>query len=432
MPAPLVEGLPQFEVPVYGRFALPGERAEATSRTGMSIEQAVEILVRRNLELRAKAMEIPMARADVLTAGLRANPILFVDSQMIPYGSYSESRPGGQTQYDLNINYPIDVTHKRRARSKVACAAQRVVEAQYQDAVRLAIDAFHSLYVDALAYQESIRLAEASVEGLRDLEQLTRTEQARGAKTTADIRKIEVQVHAADLGLAQARAGLVDTERAIAVLLNLPSGQSPGVRGDLRERIPALPPLEELARLASTTRPDLAAFRLGAVRACAEIDLAKANRLNDVYVLYQPYTFQDNSPLGLKSATSWAVGLTIPLPLYNRNQGNLERSRWNAAQARLEVEDIERRVMAEVERTYRTLVVSEAAVERFETQVLPAAREARESSIRLYRLGEEGPSTFFLSQREYNAVVSQYLETLVRRRRSMLELNTVVGQRVMP
>jgi cobalt-zinc-cadmium efflux system outer membrane protein len=98
----------------------------------------------------------------------------------------------------------------------------------------------------------------------------------------------------------------------------------------------------------------------------------------------------------------------------------------------LEVEDIERRVMAEVERTYHTLVVSEAAVERFETQVLPAAREARESSIRLYRLGEEGPSTFFLAQREYNAIVSQYLETLVRRRRSMLGLNTVVGQRVMP
>ena len=61
---------------------------------------------------------------------LRANPILYSDVQCVPYGSFSKARPGGQTQYDLNVSYPLDVTRKRQARTLVACQAKKVLEAQ--------------------------------------------------------------------------------------------------------------------------------------------------------------------------------------------------------------------------------------------------------------------------------------------------------------
>ena len=57
------------------------------------------------------------AKADILTAGLRANPILYSDVQCVPYGSFSRARPGGQTQYDVNVSYPLDITRKRQART---------------------------------------------------------------------------------------------------------------------------------------------------------------------------------------------------------------------------------------------------------------------------------------------------------------------------
>ena len=81
-----------------------------------------------------------MAEADILTASLRANPILYSDVQLVPYGTFSPNRPGGQTQYDLNVTYPFDLTGKRQARTLVATRAKRVIQAQYQDAVRLQID----------------------------------------------------------------------------------------------------------------------------------------------------------------------------------------------------------------------------------------------------------------------------------------------------
>jgi cobalt-zinc-cadmium efflux system outer membrane protein len=80
--------------------------------------------------------------------------------------------------------------------------------------------------------------------------------------------------------------------------------------------------------------PILVAYRLGVGRARADANLAGANRLSDVYLLDQPYTFQNNAPSDAKSADSWAVGVTVPLPVLNRNQGNIRRPNGTSASQR--------------------------------------------------------------------------------------------------
>ena len=68
------------------------------------------------------------------------------------------------------------------------------------------------------------------------------------------------------------------------------------------------------------------AARRGINRAQAEISLQRANRLDDVFFFYDPLTYQYNSPQRLKSGRSWIIALTFPLPIYNRNQGNIAKS----------------------------------------------------------------------------------------------------------
>ena len=121
--------------------------------------------MQRNLDLRAKYLEIPQARADVLTASLRANPIFYADSQLVPYGTNSVRKPTGPTQYDLNVSHPIDYSHKRRARMAYASRALEVMEAQYQNEVRLAIANLHAAFVDVLTARAAIRYMKKSVEG---------------------------------------------------------------------------------------------------------------------------------------------------------------------------------------------------------------------------------------------------------------------------
>ena len=322
--------LPIGRVPLYGSLEIPAEADEGPPG-GLTLDQAIDRLLRENLELRAQFIEIPMAEADILTASLRANPIFYADSQLIPYGKYTRDRPGGQTQYDVNISYPLDVSHKRRARTQVAVRAKRVLEAQYQDAARRTIDNLYTAYVDVLAARQNVRYARASVEGLQKVLLVTQRLYEKDQTNRADVNRVKVQVDSARIGLADAEESLRRSSRVLGGLLNLPpsnpSRSRSGGRSATWGRSPRPPTRCSASRW--PRGPTSSSFRLGVGRAEADVRLALANRFSDVYVLYQPYTFQDNAPLGLKSAHSWALGVTVPLPIYNRNQGGIQRAKLN-------------------------------------------------------------------------------------------------------
>ena len=72
------------------------------------------------------------------------------------------------------------------------------------------------------------------------------------------------------------------------------------IKGSIDDVLPLPPDIEELRRMALAERPDVISYRLGILRAEADVRLARANRINDLYVLFQPFTYQDNTPFGLK------------------------------------------------------------------------------------------------------------------------------------
>jgi cobalt-zinc-cadmium efflux system outer membrane protein len=309
-----------------------------------------------------------------------------------------------------------------------------VLQAQYQDAVRLQIDNLYTAYSDVLAARETIRFAEAARQGLGELLARTRGLHESGSRTIADVSRVEALYEAAEVELMDAQEVLRDNKRGLGVLLNIPGPQAEmlELRGILRDVYPPPPPIDDLIRLTLEGRPDIVAYRLGIRRAEAEVKLATANRLSDVYLLYQPYTFQNNAPFNKQSATSWALGVTVPLPIYNRNQGNIQRARLNVDQSRVELAEREQQTANEVRQAERQYALTRAAVERIEGRLLPPARRVRDDAYRLFVQGEEEAMVYLNAQREFNEVARQYRDMLVRHRRAMLRLNTAVGQRCLP
>jgi cobalt-zinc-cadmium efflux system outer membrane protein len=426
--------LPITTLPVYGPLALPSANEEEGPRDGLTLDEAIERLVRDNLDLRSKFFELPQAKADVLTAGLRANPIFYADGQLIPYGRYARARPGGPPQYDVNISQPFDLSRKRQARTVAAERAVSVLEAQFQNAVRAQIDNLYTTYVDVLAARETVRFAQASVEGLDRVLKVSETLFKKANVTRPEVGRFRIQKQAADFGLREARDALLRRKLSLAALLNIPPDQAEALelRGTIADLAPAPSSIDELVRLALDVRPDLVAQRLSIQQATANVQLAKANRFADVYVLYQPYTFQDNSPFGTKSSTSWALGVTVPVPIYDRNQGNLLRAGLNVTQTEVGSIAMERAIAQEVIRAEREYDVSRAAVAHFERNLLPFARQMLDDAFRLFTKGEGDALSYSLAQRDYNDAIRQYRDALVRHRRSMLALNTAVGRRVLP
>ena len=216
-------------------------------------------------------------------------PIVFVDTQFIPYGSFNNGRPGGPTQYDVNITYPIDISHKRKSKVVVARAAKSVLEAQYQDVVRRQIGSLSREFVDLQSARNNEQAARAAV---REQERLLAKQHGKGGTLAAtDVKKIALQLDKARSSLADSRDTLADAQEAMALVLNLPPEDASSLepRGSLRDHAPPPPPLQARPAAGPRESTDLAAGRLGVHRAEAEVRLAHASRLDDVYLFYDPY-----------------------------------------------------------------------------------------------------------------------------------------------
>ncbi|MFO0958505.1 MAG: TolC family protein [Isosphaeraceae bacterium] len=416
------EGLSRFRLAVTQPAQIPayGELSEAPSPEllgpddGVTLDSAIQRLVESNLALLALRYELPMADADALTASLRSNPIFYADGQLIPYGHYSNHRPGGQRQFDVNITMPIDVTFKRLARMAVADRARAVTAAQFQDAIRQQIDNLYTVYVDALAAQQTLAYSRAFAEGITKIRDRTELLFKAGEALETDVDRVKAQVEVAQLQIREANEAVITASRNLALLMNVPRKEADSIRvhaflRDIRE-IPTSD--DDLIQMALSGRPDLMAERLAVGRADADIRLAEANRYPDVYVLYQPYTFQDNAPFGFKSSYSWALGVTASVPVFNRNQGNVQRARINAQQTRVELAGMERQVEHEVEQAIREFRLSRTSVVELEREVLPAVRRVRDTAYTRWQGQESAAIDYLEAQKDYNESVKSYRDAL--------------------
>lgn len=423
--------LPAPAVPLYGQLEIPATEDEGPA-DGLTIDLAIDLLVHRSLELRTKALELPQGRADVLTASLRANPMVFGTASSVPYGSYSPTRPGGNG-YSATVIYPIDVSHKRIARTEVASRAQQVLEAQYQDAVRLEIDNLYSVYVDLIAARETVRYSQASQAGLQEIAKLVNAQLKSSTVPRPDLERALIQTDLAEIGLEQAHLALRQAKQNMATILYMPMQNAERIelRATLQDRNPVSESRDELCALALHTRPDLMAYRLGVQRAHADVQLAQAEKTSDVFVLYSPYEFTNNGPIGGQNATSWSIAGFASVPLFNRNQGNIRRAQINVSQTQTELASLERQVMAEVDRAFSEYAASREAASRLEHSVLPRSKRIRDLTAGLLKQGEVNAVEYLNVQKDYNEVVRQYRDALLRHRRSMLKLNTAVGERIL-
>jgi cobalt-zinc-cadmium efflux system outer membrane protein len=401
---------------------------------GLTLEDAIERMLEANLDVLALRYEIPQADADILTAGLRTNPLIYFDTQFIPYGSFTSQRPGGPTQYDINITYPVDISHKRQARVKVARAARTVLESQFQDVIRRQIGNVSKAFVDLQSARLNYLTAQTSVRGQERVVAEARRRPAAKAEDEQAAERFAIALDKSRGALQEAGDNLKDSQEALAVLINADPAQTFGIqpRGTLRDVAPPAPPLEELIRLGLESRPDVMAARRGIGRAQAELGLQRANRLDDIFLFYDPFTYQDNSPSHLKSARSWVAAITVPLPIYNRNQGNIARAQSNIHQTQTELAALERRVVSEIriaEREYRS---SRTALERFEKSTLPHARQVLERNSREFAAGKITVDDYLGHLEDEADAARSFRDALVRHRRSMLDLNTALGIRLLP
>lgn len=410
---------------------LPALEEEPTG--GLSLDEAIELLLQHNPELRIKFQDIPKARADVLSAGLRNNPSVFFSSDNIPYGNYSAQRPG-DTDYELTLVQPADLNNKRRRRIQLAQRAEGVIEALFQDAMRQEIDKLYTAYTDVLEAALNVQAAQADAALQSEVVKSVRDLVRQGLQPRAELTQALVNLGRTENAARKAEAHLLRSRRDLAVLLAAPPEQADKVTpsGSVRDAAPLPPGVDDLIRLALGLRPDLMAYRLNGKRAQAQVERTKAERIDDVILFYTPYQIQDFPGQAAQAAPGWEAGALVVLPVFDRKQGDITRAGLEVKQTQTEVQGAEQQVINEVRQAATDYAVSRRSVQRFERDILPGSQSILAEKQRLYASGRQGIDVLLAARKEYNDVVRQYREVLVRHRRAMLRLNTAVGQRLLP
>jgi cobalt-zinc-cadmium efflux system outer membrane protein len=404
-----------------GPLGLPKDEA-FPPEPGMTLDQAIERLFKENLELRAAHDEIDMAEADIEAAG------------QPPLASFV-------------INVEIDGIRARTARAHqvlpsrwfdtlVARAARRVLEAQYQDAVRLQLDNLYDAAVDVNVAEHRVAFARSVLQGSESLFKATEKMQKAGTVEASDMAQVKAEREFAAIALGAAETDLKKTRLVLGNLLNLPDleGERLRVRNDRPEVAgpgPEPPSAEELIRRALRHRPDLLAHRLGVER--AQADWLKALVEPLCQMNFSPWLEQRDprGPMQAAIAPECGLGVVIALPATIRNRGALKRAEINVRQARTQLAKVERDVILDVRKARLEYEQARSAVDHLRKEIEPAARTQRDQCFQQFLRGEASLAEYLEAQRKYNERVKEYLDLTIRLRRNTLAINTAVGERIL-
>jgi cobalt-zinc-cadmium efflux system outer membrane protein len=406
---------------------LPVEKAAAQAATRISLDQAIELALANNPSLKASRTQIAQSQAQEVTASLRPNPSLALDTQFVPIFSpqdFTLEHLDQTQQFDIGLGYLFERGHKRQSRLQAARDQTAVTRAQIADAERMLTFNVAQQFVAVLLAESTLQFALDALKGFQQTVDIGQAQLNAGAIGEGDFLKIKLQLLQFQTDVSSAR--LARVQALIALRQSLATTSVPAdydVAGDLAFQ-PLKGGLEEWQAKALQTRPDLQAAQLGVTAARSQIQLAKANSKVDVN---GTYAF---SHVGAENTA--AVFASFDLPIFNRNQGEIARTNYaftQAQQQQLAASDI---VIADVASAYAAVKSNEEVVQLYTSGYLTQAQQSRDISEYAYRRGAASLLDLLDAERSYRSTQLAYRQALASYMTALEQLKNSVGTRSLP
>ena len=409
--------------------AVPVSRGPADT-VRLTIEEAHAAALRANPELTAATLDIDVARGELRQAGIvRFNPV----GDVLGFGTSS-------TMSEVSLGQEVEIAGQRGVRRAVARAGVSRAAAGVADVARATIvDVTRSFYrsltadrradlaLEVLALNE--RLAQVAIRQLRE----------------GEISKLDYNLSMVERGRAQARAYAARREQHQTLIeLRRLVGLAPGTpvrvvfdssvhrhatidsTGVLHTDLSAFGAQGDTSAAQLTTRalerrPDLAERNAAVVQ--AERDIALARREAVPNLVARAVSEQNDAGTG----RMLRPGIGVSIPIFNRNQGDIEARRALARQATLGRAATAARVRAEVESSLRAYEAAAGELEVLENTVLGPARENRRLLEAAYREGKVGLPVLLLIRNQVIDAEQEYWTAWLAEREAAAELTAAVG-----
>lgn len=376
----------------------------------LTLEAARALALGANPELSAAGREVEALDATITQARVRPNPEL---STLI-----EDSRSATRTT-TLQLNQPIELGGKRGARIEAAERGRDAASLEL-DAKRAEVRAAATAaFFDVLVAQERLRLAQASVELSQRATAAASRRVAAGRVSPVEETRARVAEAGVRIESTLAVSELATARKRLAGIWGNPSPRFERAEGDL-DSLPPLPTLADLnSRLAASPNLLRAGIEIQRRQALAEVE--RSRRIPDLTVSLGA---RRNEELGRDQAV---LGVSMPIPVFNRNQGNLLEALHRTDKARDELAAAETRLSNELAVAHERLNTARQEVALLQRDILPGAQRAYDAATRGFELGKFSFLDVLDAQRTSFQAKSQYLRALAEAHRSAAEIDRILG-----
>jgi cobalt-zinc-cadmium efflux system outer membrane protein len=376
----------------------------------ISLLQALDLAMHANPELAIARREVEARDGAVRQAGAIPNP---------EFAVLAEDTRRDTRSTTLQLNQPVELGGKRSAR---IAAAERSREAALMELSAKRADMHAnvvSAFYDVLHAQERLQLALAAADLAQRATTIAAKRVAAGKISPVEETRSRVAEAGVRVDLAQAASDLANARRRLAATWGGVSPRFERAHGDIAT-MPAVPPLATLtARLEQS--PNLMLARAEVARRQALTQIERARQTPDVTVSIGA---KRDEQLGRNQAI---VGVSIPLPLFDRNQGNLQEALSRTDKARDELAATEIRLTNDLGQAYERFHAARQEAELLQRDVLPGAQGAYDAATKGFEFGKFSFLDVLDAQRTLFQAKSQYVRVLSEAHRTAAEIDRILG-----
>lgn len=386
----------------------------------LTLRQALALTLMKNPVLKAYSLETRAADARALQAGLRPNPELGIEVENV--GGTGAMSGFDSAETTIAISQLIELGNKAEKRRKVASLKKELSEWDYETKrIEVLTDAGKA-FVELLAVQERTRLLAELVE-VSDAALNSVTQRVEAGKDSP-LEKTKASVALSNVQIEHKQA-LKKLEQAKTILASFWGSEQPNFTQALGQlKTVSDVPERNVLKRKLMSNPQLARWKTEIAKNKAAVDLAKSKSVSDITIGGGVRRFNETDE------NAFVLGISIPLPLNDRNQGgrmeaaaNLSKSYEEQRAARIEVTN-------QFNQIYTELSVSEEKIRELKTSVLPGAKEVFEASQEAYRQGKIDYLNVLDAQRTYFVSQTEYLETLVSYHKAKTDIEGLIGQTI--
>jgi cobalt-zinc-cadmium efflux system outer membrane protein len=384
-----------------------------------------------NPSLLAGQIGIDESKADEITAGLRPNPQFTFTAdgfQLTPYAGHWLPLAG--VTKSPAVSQLIERQHKRQLRIESAQKATEITMSGQADLERTLIFTLRTAFIQTLQEKAVLDLAKENLSYYDRLLGVNTDRYKAGAIAQVDLDRLELQRVTYESDLQTAKVNLRTTKIQLLALLN---DRTPVEQFDVTgpfEFSNQITSLDEVRHTAFDTRPDLKAAMQSVEKAKTDNRLAWAKGSTDpVASIWYTRNPSFNNPYDFNAL---GASVSIPLRIFDRNQGEKLRTRLDVDRNEKLMEATRARVFSDVDSAYAAVMASIILLQPYKDKYLPQASRVRDTISYSYEHGAASLLDFLNAQASYRSVQVNYLNLVASYLNAASQLNFAVGREVIP